>query len=652
MDEGLNIVFSVWGKRQGYVFVPTKDFSTGEWNEQCFEWPKERKKISRWVKESQKDGMSVYWCPTLFDQPIRKKEYVQGVQCLWADLDEVNPRKIEPKLKPHLAYQTSPKRYQCLWYLDDDYEPEKAESINRNITYHLEADSGGWDLTQVLRIPGSRNFKYSGGPKGKILWDTDKVVSLEYFNFVPEAEDIEADFEGGEDYWDEDADLHDLVAKHRKRIKGKLFDLIFATKDEVEGSDRSERLWELECRLLERGVPVADVVNIVRLSNWNKYRGRRDERKRILTEVHKAYSEVKGNVIADESSMNDRFKDRFGRTWTSYGDLMGQIMTDPGWLVEGWWQKDSHGIVAGEPKTYKSTLVAEFATSVASGQPLFGMYPVHNPGPVIMIQEENSPFLMQDRFRKVSNSKGLLKGKTRVRSKYMVDVTFPPDLPIEFLNNKGFDFTEDESRELLEERIQKVKPVLVIFDPLYLMLGGKDENSAKDLRPVLNWLIHLRYTYKTAIMVVHHWNKSGTSTRGGQRMLGSVTLHGWVESAIYSLIKNEEEHEVIIDREFRSFPKPKNMEIKYVMGNPGDDTYTPEVTENSMPMDDEILIMLRSSNGMSEKELVAATGLGRTALRTRLNNLERRGLIYCDKEKRPALWFATPEPEVQEDDDE
>lgn len=649
MGEGLKVVFSIWGKRKGYVFVPTKDIVNNKWDEKCFKWPVEKNEIIKWVKDAEKNKLNIYWCPTLFTQPIRKKEYVKSVQCLWADLDEIDPQRIESKLKPHLAYQSSPGRYQGIWYLDKDYDPEEAESINRNLTYYLGADTGGWDLTQVLRVPGSRNFKYKNGPKGKLLWNRSKRVALDYFSFVPEVEDLDDDFDG-EDVWDEEADLHQLVAKHRKRIKGKLFDLIFATLEEVENEDRSERLWEIECRLLERGIPIEDVVNIVRLSNWNKYRGRRDERKRILTEVRKAYAEVKNNITTNEEE-ESRFKDRFGRIWTTYSDLMGYNMSEPGWLVEGWWQKDSHGIIAGEPKTYKSTLVAEFASSVASGKPLFGQFPVHNPGPVIMIQEENSPFLMQDRFRKVANNKGLLKGKVKIKGNNRVDITFPPNLPIDFLNNKGFDFTEEESRELLEERIKKVRPVLIIFDPLYLMLGGKDENSSKDLRPLLNWLIHLRYTYKTAIMVVHHWNKNGVSTRGGQRMLGSVTLHGWVESAIYSLVKNEEEHEVIIDREFRSFPKPKNIEVKYIMGKPGDDTYSPEITDHTVPVEDEILMALRSSNGMTEKELLAATGLGRTALRSKLENLVRKNLIYCDKTKRPSLWFAI-QVEVENEDEQ
>lgn len=649
MSTGIDIIFEVWGNRAGYIFVPSKNFKTDEWTEQYFQWPKDRRRIESWITTCEAKKQSVYWCPTLFTEPVRKKEYISKVQCLWADLDEVNPRKIPKNIRPHLAYETSPKRYQALWYLKDDYEPEDAEPINRNLTYHLEADKGGWDLTQVLRIPGLRNFKYDGGPQGNLLWNEIDEKSLNYYRKrVPEYDDVDVEIDDEDVEWADEGELISIVSRHKKKLKGKLFDLIFADEDEVAEHDRSAKLWEIECRLFEAGLDVSDVANIVRLSNWNKYRDRNDEKKRIISEVLKAKAEVD-----DSKSRNgDRFKDRTGKTWESYDDLMGLSLSNPGWLVEGWWQKNSHGIVAGEPKTYKSTFVTDFAASVASGKPLYGQYPVHNPGPVLMIQEENSPFLLKDRFRKVALHKGILEGKvTKVRRRTL-RVKFPPSLPLYFLNNKGFDFTEDESKELLERKIKEIKPVLVIFDPLYLMLGGRDENSSKDVRPILNWMLSLRYTYNCGIMVVHHWNKSGQSSRGGQRMLGSVLFHGWVESAVYNLVENEEEHKVKVQREFRSFPKPKDIMVKYVMGNPGEDMYAPEISEEDSSGDlNELYEYIRSCNGVSEKDLVVATGLGRTALRAKLDILAKKGMVYLNKDKRPALWFANS-VNVEDDGDE
>lgn len=636
MSKGVDLIFEVWGNRMGHVFTPCKNPRTGEWTEQSFLWPKDRNRISEWITESEADKKNIYWCPTLFTQPIRKKEYIEKVQVLWADLDEVKPTGIPRNIRPHLAYETSPKRYQALWYLKKDEDPEEAEAVNRNLTYFIGADKGGWDLTQVLRIPGLRNFKYKNGPEGKILWDEVEEKSLAYFEKrVPEYESETVEDEDIE--WAEPDELVGIVAKYRDKLKGKLFDLIFASEDEVAEYDRSSKLWEIECRLFEVGVETSDVANIVRLSNWNKYRDRNDEKKRIMTEVLKAKAETASN----KEEAGQKFEGRTGKVFESYADLMGLSTSNPGWLVEGWWQRGSHGMVAGEPKTYKSTFVADFASSVASGQPLYGQYAVHHQGPVIMIQEENSPYLMKDRFRKVANHKGLLNGKVYVRGN-TAKITFPPNLPISFLNNKGFDFTSEESRILVEEEIKKVKPVLVIFDPLYLMLGGKDENSSKDVRPVLNWLLNLRYTYNTAIMLVHHWNKGGQSTRSGQRMLGSVLFHGWVESAVYNLVKDEAEHEVTVDREFRSFPKPKPISVKYNMGNPGDDYYEPIVTAEE-PQDDtsdQLYLFIASSNGVTEQEICDATDMTRQNVRTAVKNLKKKGLIDSEKRGRSMFWFA------------
>ena len=43
------------------------------------------------------------------------------------------------------------------------------------MTYTLGADKSGWDLTQVLRVPGTRNYKYPGGPTVEVCLVTDEI---------------------------------------------------------------------------------------------------------------------------------------------------------------------------------------------------------------------------------------------------------------------------------------------------------------------------------------------------------------------------------------------------------------------------------------------------------------------------------------------
>ena len=165
------------------------------------------------------------------------------------------------------------------------------------------------------------------------------------------------------------------------------------------------------------------------------------------------------------------------------------------------------------------------------------------------------------------------------------------------------------------------------------MLGGKDENSSKDIRPVLNWLLQIRYEYKTSVIVIHHWNKSGKSDRGGQRMLGSVLFHGWVESAMYTRVVNEVNHQIEVEREFRSFPKPGNMNITFNFGQPGDDYYETRIgTSVETVAGDSLLSVLKEAGKCTIEELSHTTSIPMKQLRKRLDQLIKEDVVFLDND--------------------
>ena len=188
--------------------------------------------------------------------------------------------------------------------------------------------------------------------------------------------------------------LLSLISSVKDKIKSKTLSLLITPEEEILLYDRSQKLWELECQLIEQGISPQKVLELVACSNWNKYRGRRDEARRLQTEVDKAYL----------MPVNPRRKTTtpISKKWVSYSELLNTEIDKPKWMIEGVWQEGSHGMIAGEPKTYKSVLATDMAVSVASGKPFLGKYPVRRPGPVLYIQEENSDWLVQDRIRKIS----------------------------------------------------------------------------------------------------------------------------------------------------------------------------------------------------------------------------------------------------------
>lgn len=651
MNE-ITTIFEVWGNQQGYVRLPRKLRSNssekgpnnheGKWEEKMFQWPQQQNDIIEWIRQSHQNHYDLYWCPSIYNAPRGIKDNIKTVNNLYADLDEKNPNTLPPDLKPSMCWESSPGRYAAVWLLDKEISASDGETLNKNLTYFIGADKGGWDLTQVLRVPGLRNYKYEGAPKGKLLWfDNTRINSISFYN-IPDVtvDDLSPASSDVDDILFESSTeaLPDLVRPYLSKLNTKTLELLFTPNDEVLLADRSERLWELECKLLEAGIPSEEVVKLVAACNWNKYKGRKDETRRILTEVQKATNSI--NIPISIT------KDYSEKKWTNYSDLISMTLDDPGWMIEGVWQKSSHGMIAGEPKTYKSVIATDMAVSVASGNDFLGKFPVHHQGPVMYIQEENSPWLVKDRLLKITTSRGLMNGKAEVKGK-TIKIKYPPELPMYFLNNMGFDFTSRDDRDFLEESIKDIRPVLVIFDPLYLMLGGTDENSSKDIRPVLNWLLHIRYTYKTSVIILHHWNKAGKSERGGQRMLGSVLFHGWVESAIYTSVVNEEKHEISLEREFRSFSKPSKIGVTFKFGEPGDYYYEPVLTDCIDNNDDAVYDLISQYAGLTEDEIKESLGLSKKQVQDRLKSLVKTGKVI----KNGNQYFSTKTRSSKEEEE-
>jgi len=617
----INSIFQVWDS-SGYVFLPRKESGkNGKWCEsKAFKWPTDKADVVAWIKDSHANKFNLYWCPCVFTEPRRVKENIKKMNVLYADLDECSPNLIPDHLRPTMMWESSPGRYAAVWRLNKKLPAEEAEILNKNLTYFLGADKGGWDLTQVLRVPGLHNYKYKDAPKGKLLWFDDGTLPISKFKELPDVE-MKEEHNYEELEISDNLSLTTLIRPYLSRLSPKVLELLFTPTEDVSLNDRSSKLWELESMLAESKVNRDDIVKIISQCNWNKYKGRKDELLRITTEVDKV---MESSTIIIPNTEE--------KIWTPYASMMAQDLSSPGWMIEGVWQMSSHGMIAGEPKTYKSMLVTDMMISVASGTPFLGIYPVNTSGPVMCIQEENAPWLVQDRVMKIANHRGLLMGDVMTNP---LSVKFPPNLPLYFLNNKGFNLTNEQDQQFLEESIKEVKPLMVVFDSLYLMLGGLSENNSQDLRPVLNWLLHLRYKYHVSIILLHHWNKNGKSERGGQRMLGSVLFHAWVESAMYTEVNNELEHEIIFDREFRSFTKPKKLCVKFTMGDPGDLAYNPEVSElgdeNKAPKGDVLLDYIKMMINPSVEDISAGLkGIGKRDLMVRLDKLVEDKIIVFD----------------------
>lgn len=546
-------LLDIWKEQpKGYLAVSSK---TGKiWHDYFF---KSLPEVNKWIQDNRKNS-DLYFCTTTLKNPKRDKNNVQSSRYLWQDLDLVDPRKLPDKLKPTIAWLSSPGRYQALWKLNTLYSATDIETLNKKLAQTVKADKGSWILTKVLRIPGTLNFKYAAKPEVKLLWlDGPEYTykgleeqltgsrregknSLESLNLIDNTTKL---------------DYKRILRKYWNQFPRKVQELLYIKKLPPIGK-RSDTLWYLEHELMKVGLSIPEIKTLIQNSNWNKYKGRSDEEVRLNEEISKVYGE---ELDKEEQKEQRKQKKKEQKEQTDEEDdeelplvslkvendseLLSNLSHYPGWLVEGFWTRKSHGIVSGEPKAFKSTLVLDLAISVASGKPFLNKFQVIERGPVLVVQNENAGWIMKDRVVKIKAHKGLL-GKISY-SKDTISAVWPKELPIYYVNQQGFSFSDPVHRDILEQLLETTKPKLAIFDPLYLMFEG-DISQSKDLSPILSWLLAIKEKYNTSILLIHHWKKGtqGTNIRSGQRMLGSVTLHGWVESAWYLEIHGQPESDI------------------------------------------------------------------------------------------------------------
>ena len=128
---------------------------------QFFNYPGEAQPAAEWALEKAGEERDVYQCAHLLTQRRRIKENAASLRTLYAELD--GGALPNGRYTPTAAVESSPGRFHVYYRLTDALPPETAERLNRRLAHVIGADPSGYDLSQLLRVPGTANHKYNGG---------------------------------------------------------------------------------------------------------------------------------------------------------------------------------------------------------------------------------------------------------------------------------------------------------------------------------------------------------------------------------------------------------------------------------------------------------------------------------------------------------
>lgn len=130
-------------------------------------------------------------------------------------------------------------------------------------------------------------------------------------------------------------------------------------------------------------------------------------------------------------------------------------------------------------------------------------------------------------------------------------------------------------------------------------------------------------------------------------MLGSTTLHGWVDSALYLSIVEDSmgadttgDERVLgptirVEREFRSFSYQRTLELSFSLGEPGELVYEPRLKQVSDRFEElKMFLVSGKTSTASITDIMDRFSLSRSQVIRLIDRAERGGLITTEGEGR------------------
>lgn len=474
----------LWRHQPGdYFFLSTKS-PTGKWVDHPIPRGKWYK-IDRILADHSRGD--IYMCPHGFTKPIRQKRYSVDPFLLYADLDEANPSELS--IKPTIALESSPGRYVGYWITDDP----TSEELNRRLAYSLGADISGWDRTQVLRVPGTRNRKYRPAPEVKVLWTDGPVYPVDKLERmlpqdIPEAADKD----------DNQAALK-IYRKYENEIPR------WARQQLLEGNPRvgkrSEVLWRLQNALIECGISTQDIFTLLWVSPWNKFRDRRGGADQLRNELDKNLSR---RMARDK--LSDEEKEKADRVWDPLPRSLAQVeRRNIDWLVPDLLARKELTIVEGDPGIGKSYLVQVMAGLICDGKPI-PVFKSYTPpmGNVAYFDTENTADTVT---------------LARLEENGVVN------LDRYFQGEDSFTIDDEERWQLVVDRLRELSPQLVVFDTINTYIGATDTYRSSETQQAMGFFKHIATELDCSVILLRHLTK-GSGVKAIYRGQGSIAFTG------------------------------------------------------------------------------------------------------------------------------
>lgn len=309
-------------------------------------------------------------------------------------------------------------------------------------------------------------------------------------------------------------------------------------------------------------------VAIELLSLWNSKNQPPLPRDELETSVRSVYKTAKNRTVSTPDGKRPLEVASNSFDLMAFENYMNKFYgEEQKWLIDKWLPESTMAFIVSPPGGHKTWLLLDLAVSVASGTPFLGMFQTITSGPVIIIQQEDFHGQVVERLSLIVHNRfGISQSED--------NLIMPPKLPIFVHPDRKLKFSDEKVMKALDEQIDKIRPSLVIIDPLYS--AAEMDNYMADTASEMFALKAMRDKYGTGFVVAHHTKKGADGDR--ERAWGSQFLNAFLETGWQ--IKSGTDSNIKIRRHFKQFADQKEIGLKFEIDT--EDAYHYAVKETSV----------------------------------------------------------------------
>jgi len=195
--------------------------------------------------------------------------------------------------------------------------------------------------------------------------------------------------------------------------------------------------------------------------------------------------------------------------------------------------------LSGPSKARKTWCASGLAAAVAAGKPYWGIPTIKTK--VLYVNFEILGKVFQKRMGKIREALGISEDEIRDT--------------LDHWHLRGYSAAAEVILPKIIERIKSKSYGLIVLDPLYKLLGSRDENSAGDIADLCNEFERVCRNTGASIVVVHHYAKGDAASKNAiDRSSGSGVLARDPDSLV-NLTPHEDPKSLTVSTILRNHPE-------------------------------------------------------------------------------------------------